>query len=430
MSRGSLLFRCGTIGAILISQVILNLSTATAAESDWRQFRGAGASGSSDSELPVSWSSRKNLQWRTPLTGRGSSSPIVIGQRIYLTAFSGYAIDKDQPGDRADLRLHVLCFDRQSGKPVWDKSIPAAPAEQEATRRVIDHGYASNTPAGDETGVYAFFGPSGMVAYTPEGNLKWQVDVGAKTAGFGSASSPIVYQDLVIVNASIEGGTVYAIDKETGKVRWTIEDVLRSWTTPLVANTQDGKPELVLNQKDIIRGFDPQTGKQLWICDGIEDYIVPCAIAKDGIVYCLGGRTNRAIAVRLGGRGDVTETHRLWVSRTGANVTSPVLYNGRLYWSSDKGFASCLDAKTGEEVFRERLPTKTRVYGSAVVANGKIYTPTRDAGVIVWAAGDQYEQLAQNQFSDDNDPLNATPAIAGERLLLRTDSFLYCVGLE
>lgn len=429
MTVGLHLFRSGLIG-VIFSLCLASVSRLVADESDWRQFRGAGAAGSSDAELPVSWSSQENLLWRTPLIGRGASSPIVVGQRIFVTAFSGYATDTDEPGDRAELRLHVLCFDRQSGKPVWDRSIPAAAAEQQATRRVLDHGYASNTPAGDESGVYAFFGPSGVVAYSADGKLKWQFDVGSKTTGFGSASSPIVYRDLVIVNASIESSTVYAIDKETGEVRWKIDDVQRTWTTPLVAMTEDGKTELVLNQKNIIRGFNSQTGEQLWVCDGIEDYIIPCAIAKDGVVYCLGGRTNRAIAVRLGGRGDVTETHRLWVSRTGANVTSPVLYNERLYWSSDKGIANCLDAKTGVEIFQERLPTKTRVYGSAVVANGKIYTPTRDAGVIVWSAGDHYEQLAQNQFSDDNDPLNATPAITGNRLLLRTDSFLYCVGVE
>ena len=399
-----------------------------AAENDWRQFRGEGSAGSTDAELPVRWSSREHLLWKTPLAGRGASSPIVIGDRIFLTSFSGYGLDAANPGDREDLRLHVICFDRNTGKEQWNESIAAAPAEQAATRRVADHGYASNTPACDESGVYAFFGPSGVVAYTLDGKSKWRAEVGTKTAGFGSASSPTIYEDLVIVNASIESGKVYALDKETGDERWVIEDVEKSWTTPLVAATKDGKTELVINQKDIIRGFDPKSGKQLWASDGIEDYIVPCAIAKDGIVYCLGGRSNRAIAVELGGRGNVTDSHRLWVSHIGANVTSPVLHNGRLYWSSDKGIACCLDAKTGEEVFRERLPTKTRVYGSVILAGGKLYTPTRDAGVIVWAAGDQFEQLSQNQFSEDNDPFNATPAISGDRMLLRTDSHLYCVA--
>jgi hypothetical protein len=395
---------------------------------DWRQFRGQGAAGASDVELPVRWSSRENLLWKTPITGRGASSPIVIGDRIFLTSFSGYGLDAADPGDRDQLRLHVICFDRETGKEQWNKSIPAAAAEQKSSRRVADHGYASNTPACDESGVYAFFGPSGVVAYTLEGEFKWQAEVGTKTAGFGSASSPTIYNDLVIVNASIESGTVYALEKTTGKKRWVIDDVERSWTTPLIANTADGKTELVINQKNIVRGFDPFSSEQLWVCHGIEDYIVPCAIAKDGIVYCLGGRSNRAIAIKLGGRGDVTESHRLWVSHIGANVTSPVLHNGRLYWSSDKGIASCLDAKTGDEVFRERLPTKTRVYGSVILAGNKLYTPTRDAGVIVWATGDKFEQLSQNQFSDDNDPFNATPAITGNRMLLRTDSHLYCVA--
>jgi outer membrane protein assembly factor BamB len=422
------MIRSQSIFSAAIALLIPALALAEA--NDWRQFRGQGSGGASDVELPTTWSSREHLLWKTDLTGRGASSPIVIGERIFLTAFSGYGLDADDPGDRAALRLHVMCFDRQTGKQQWDKSIDAAPAEQKASRRVADHGYASNTPACDESGVYAFFGPSGVVAYTLDGELKWQADVGSKTAGFGSASSPTIFKDLIIVNASIESGTVYALDKNTGTKTWTIDDVDKSWTTPLIAVTANGQVELIINQKDVVRGFDPSSGKELWVCDGIEDYIVPCAIAKDGIVYCLGGRSNRAIAIKLGGRGNVTESHRLWVSHIGANVTSPVLYNGRLYWSSDKGIASCLDAKTGEEVFRERLPTKSRVYGSVILAGNKLYTPTRDAGVIVWSAGDKFEQLSQNQFSDDNDPFNATPAITGDRMLLRTDSHLYCVAKE
>lgn len=414
----------------LLSSLPIGVVCGQAGPNDWRQFRGTGASGASASELPVRWSSNQNLLWKTPLPGRGASSPIVIGEKIFVTAFTGYGIDIDNPGDRDALKLHVICIDRKTGKLVWNEAIAASPAEQKATRRVADHGYASNTPACDETGVYAFFGPSGVVAYTLDGQKKWQADVGSKTAGFGSASSPTIYQDLVIVNASIESGTVYALDKQTGEQRWKIEDVERSWTTPLIAATGEGKPELVINQKDIIRGFNPETGEHLWTCKGIEDYIVPAAIARDGIVYCLGGRSNRALAIRLGGRGDVTETHRLWIVQIGANVTSPVLHKGRLYWSSDRGIASCLDAETGKEVFRERLPTKSRVYGSVVLAGDKLYTPTRDAGVVVWSAGDEYKQVSQNQFSDDNDPLNATPAITGNRLLLRTDSYLYCIAAD
>jgi outer membrane protein assembly factor BamB len=422
-------FKQPGIGRTLVFAIAITIAfPLQAAENDWRQFRGAGAHGASDSALPVSWSSQQHLLWKAELPGRGASSPVVIGEQIFLTAFSGYGISATDPGEKQSLRLHVLCIDREAGKLIWNESIAAAATEQTASRRVVDHGYASSTPACDESGVYAFFGPSGVVAYTLDGKKKWQKDVGQKTAGFGSASSPSIFDDLVIVNASIEGETVYALDKATGEERWKIENVERSWTTPLVAETKDGQSELVINQKNVIRGFDPKTGEELWTCGGIEDYIVPCAIAKDGIAYCLGGRSNRAIALRLGGRGDVTESHRLWVARIGANVTSPILYKDRLYWSSDKGIANCLNAKTGEEIFQERLPTRERVYGSVVRAGNKLYTPTRDAGVIVWAIGDTYEQLAQNQFSDDNDPFNATPAITGSRLLLRTDSFLYCVA--
>jgi hypothetical protein len=142
----------------------------------------------------------------------------------------------------------------------------------------------------------------------------------------------------------------------------------------------------------------------------------------------LGGRSNRCLAIRLGGRGDVTDTHKLWEVTTGANVTSPVHFQGRLYWASDKGVANCLDAKTGESIFRERLPTRSRIYASIVRAGSKLYVTTRDKGVLVLNAAEKYEELARNVIADDQDMMNASPAIIGDRLLLRTDSFLYCVG--
>jgi hypothetical protein len=185
---------------------------------------------------------------------------------------------------------------------------------------------------------------------------------------------------------------------------------------------------LIINQKDVIFGFDPRTGKQLWSCDAIDDYIVPVPISHDGIVYCLGGRTNRCVAIKLGGRGDVTESHKLWQVNVGANVTSPIYYNGHLYWASDKAIANCLDAKTGESVYRKRLETRARIYASIIRAGERLYVTTRDQGVVVLAAKPEYKQLAVNTIETDEDMLNASPAVIGNQLLLRTDSFLYCIG--
>ena len=396
---------------------------------NWPQFRGLGGSAkSSDKDLPLKWSDTENIDWKVRIPGHGASSAITWGDRIFLTAFSGYGLDKVAPGDKALLKLHTICFDRQSGSVIWNESISASPDEQKLGKRVADHGYATGTPACDDNGVYSLFGVSGLVAYDLDGKKKWQAEIGSKTAGFGSASSPVIFDDLVIVNASIEAGKMYAFSKDTGDVVWTVEEINRAWTTPTIGTSKDGSAELILNQKDIIRGFDPETGKQLWSCAGIEDYVVPCVVVQDGIAYCLGGRSNRAIAVRLGGRGDVTETHKLWHKTIGANVTSPVVTEKYLYWTSDKGIACCLDIKTGDTMYQQRMPTRSRIYGSVVLGDGKLYVPTRDQGIVVLAEKPQFEQLAQNRFESDDSLINASPVISNGQLLIRTNKYLYCIG--
>jgi outer membrane protein assembly factor BamB len=268
------------------------------------------------------------------------------------------------------------------------------------------------------------------VAYDFKGNQLWTKDLGSKTAGFGSASSPVIFGDLVYINASIESGTLFALDKTTGQEVWKHSPVKRAWTSACIAKAPDGSHELIISHENIILGLDPKTGQQLWSCEGVDDYVVPVPISHEGIIYCLGGRTNRAIAIKLGGRGDVTDTHKLWKANLGANVTSPVYYDGHLYWSSDKGIANCLNAKTGESVYRERLPTTARVYASIIRAGKYLYMTTRDQGVLVVEAKPEYTEVALNRLTpeDDDTMFNASPAVAGDQLLFRTDRYLYCVG--
>ena len=397
--------------------------------SDWPQFRGPNGNATSyDAQTPVTWDDTKNIAWKTPLPGRGASSAIVHGDRIFLTAYTGYGLDMANPGDKTNLKLHVICLKRATGEVLWDENIDASESTQNFGKRVADHGYATGTPATDGQHVYAYFGVSGRVAFDMDGNLKWRKETGTNTAGFGSASSPVIHEDLVYVNASIESQTLFAFNKLTGEVVWKVSPINRAWTTPCIAETVDGKHELIINHKDEINGLDPKTGEKLWWCEGIQDYIVPVPIFHNGIAYCLGGRSNRSIAVKLGGRGDVTETHKLWESTIGANVTSPVYYEGNLYWASDKAIQVCLSAKTGEEVYRQRLPTRARVYGSIVRAGSRLYVTTRDMGILVLSATPQFKLLSQNQFEEDKSLLNASPAVSGNQLLVRTDRFLYCIG--
>ncbi len=397
-------------------------------DAQWPQFRGPNGNATSTKPVPLQWGDEQNLAWKTQLPGRGASSPVIWGDRIFLTAFTGYGASAESPGNKSDLKLHVLAIDRNAGEIVWDKSFAANEHTQDFGKRVADHGYATSTPVTDGKAVYAFFGVNGVAAYDWGGDLMWRADVGTKTAGFGSASSPVVFGDLLIVNASIESQTVFAFDKATGNEVWKIEDVARAWTSACVAETSTGDHELVINQKDILRGFDPKTGKQLWSCEGIHDYVVPVPVFHGGVVYCLGGRQNRALAVKLGGRGGITKTHKLWEVNIGANVTSPVYMDGRLHWASDKGIQVCLDATTGATLSRERLPAKGRIYASVIRAGSHLYVSTRDQGVIVLKAQPEYVEIAQNRFESDKTLLNASPAALGGQLYLRTDAFLYCIA--
>ncbi|MCC9601676.1 PQQ-binding-like beta-propeller repeat protein [Stieleria sp. JC731] len=400
---------------------------AHAKQTQWNRFRGPNGRGIVSADLPTKWNDNDNLQWRTELPGRGSSSPVSWDGRIFLTAYSGYGFDMESPGERSSLRLHVLCYDLKTGSQIWDCVVEPSEEEQEFSKRLGEHGYASPTPCVDDTGVYAFFGPSGLIAVSPEGELRWRRSLGTNTAGFGAAASPILYDDLVIQNASIESGTLFALDKQTGDVRWKVDEIERAWTTPTIVTTEAGQSELVINQKNAILGLAPQTGKQLWTCDAIEDYVVPCVIQHEGLLYCSGGRSNKTFVIRPGGRGDVSQSHLVWEQSRGANVTSPVVINGFVFWSHDKSIALCLRASDGEEMFRERLPTRSRVYASIVSDGNHLFLTTRDQGILVLKASDRYQEIAINRLGTADEQFNATPAIVDNSLIVRSDRALYCI---
>jgi outer membrane protein assembly factor BamB len=199
-----------------------------------------------------------------------------------------------------------------------------------------------------------------------------------------------------------------------------------TWNTPHLIDVGGGKQELVISVKVEILGFDPASGQELWNCDGIPDYVCPSIVSHEGVAYVIGGRTSRAIAVRAGGRGDVTETHRVWETRAGANVVSPVVHDGHLYWVSDRNsVAYCVRLKDGEVMYAERFDSQP--YASTLVGDGKLYIVTRRGGTYVLAAKPEFEQLAHNQF-DDRSTFNASPIVADGKLYLRSDKFLYCIG--
>jgi outer membrane protein assembly factor BamB len=403
---------------------------------DWTQFRGPGGSGvGSETGLPVKWSATENLVWRTKLPGPGTSSPIVLKDRIYLTCYTGYGVSQEDPGDMDNLVRHVVCLDRKGGKILWKKEFKSEGRESRYGGNGAKHGYSSSTPTTDGKFLYVFFGKAGVYCLKLEdGSQVWHTSVGDRIDGWGSSTSPILYKDLLILNASVENKSVVALNKKTSKQVWSYPGVRKSWGTPVIVKLPDGKAELALSVPRKIIGIDPSSGKELWTCEGISDgYICPSVVAHDGVVYAIGGRRRAAaIAGKAGGRGDVTATHRLWSVSNGSKVTSPVYDNGRLCWvHSERGTAYCLNAKTGETVYESRLaPRPGIVYSSVIVADGKIYCVSQHKGTYVLAAGPKFELLAHNTFADDDSRSNAGPVVSNGQLLIRSDKYLYCIGKQ
>jgi len=400
----------------------------TQVDEDWPRFRGPGGMGlSTATGLPLEWDANTNVVWKTPLPGSGASSPIVLGDRIYLTCYSGYFVPGEPEGSLERLERHLLAIDVETGEIAWDRAIAAKLPEEEKIR---DHGFAANTPAADAERVYAFFGKSGVFAFDHEGKRLWHADVGSETHGWGTSASPMLHRDLLFINASVESESLVALDRATGEERWRATGIRRAWNTPLVVTAESGREELVLARQGHVLAFEPETGESLWSCEtDIEWYMVPTAVAGDGVVYFLGGRSGTAaLAVRAGGSGDVTATHRLWTSMSGSNVTSPILHDGHLYWMSEKlGIAYCAKAETGILLYDERLEGIGQVYASPVLADGRLYYFDRRGRAAVLAARPEFEVLARNQL-EDRSRFDASPAVAGEHLLVRSGKFLYCLG--
>ncbi|WP_182868399.1 outer membrane protein assembly factor BamB family protein [Stieleria mannarensis] len=411
------------VAPVSMSLLVATTFLLNAHAADWPQFRGPGGQGvTHETDLPLVWSETENVVWKTELPGSGASSPIALGDRLYLTCYSGYGIDRETPGRMEDLTLHVVCL-ASDGSTIWDQHVQPKLPESE---RVRDHGYAAATPVTDGESLYVFFGKTGVLKFDLDGNQLWQADVGDNTHGWGCGTSPVLYKNLVIVNASVESGSLVAIDKSNGQEVWRADGMKASWNTPHLVDVDGGKQELVVSVKDKILAFDPATGDPLWNCDGIQDYVCPSIVSQDGVVYVIGGRTSRAIAVRAGGRGDVTDTHRLWEAKAGANVVSPVIHQGHLYWVSDRNtIAYCVRLADGEVIYAERF--RGQPYASALVGDGKLYVVTRNGGTYVLAAKPEFEQLAHNRL-DDRSTFNASPIVAGGKLYLRSDKNLYCIG--
>jgi hypothetical protein len=416
--------RCTRIGALSVV-----LATATTMGADWTQFRGPGGLGkTAEKGLPVQWSAQKNIAWRTELPGPGTSSPIAIGNRVYVTCYSGYGLEAGK-GEMSELKRHLLCVNRADGQILWAKQFEPQLPEHAYQGEGSYHGYSSSTPTSDGKRLYVFFGKSGVFCFDLDGKELWHTSVGTGINGWGSGTSPLLYKNTVIINASIESGSLIALDKMSGKEVWRAGGIGASWNTPVLTDVPEGETELVVSVQDKLIGLQPDTGKELWHAEGIHRYVCPSVVSQAGVVYAIGGG-HTSLAVRAGGRGDVTQSHGLWRENKGSNVSSPIYHEGYLYWARDSGgVIYCQEAATGKTVYEERLnPASGLIYASPILAEGKLVYISQRNGTYVVAAKPKFELLAHNVFEDDDSRTNASPAVHNGQLLLRSDRYLYCIG--
>lgn len=431
-----------SLPAFLLATTLAHAAPST---TDWPRFLGpAGTAVAAESKAPLTWSDSENIAWKAALPGPGSSSPIVHGNKVFVTCWTGYG---DRPGadDMSRLTRHLICLNRANGEVLWDAQVPSAAPEDPYQGFITEHGYATHTPVTDGERVYVFFGKSGALAFDMNGKQLWQTSCGTRSGDrrWGSGASPILMGNVLVVNASDESQAIVGLDRTTGKVLWKAEGEFgMAYGTP-VAMQRDGTTDLVIAVPQELWGINPATGGLRWYAThGLGGNVSPSVIPAGDTAYVFGGYPGtRSTAIKLGGTGDITAKALLWSSNTSSYVPTPVLKDGRLYVVNDQGFATCLDAATGKDVYRERVMEGSGggsgggrrgggkpFYASPVLIGDKLVCVSRKNGAYILAAKPQYEVLGHNVIASDDSQFNATPAVSGDRLILRSDKAVYCVG--
>jgi outer membrane protein assembly factor BamB len=430
--------------------------TETEAKSDsdhignWPQWRGPARNGvSHETDLPLEWSvsSNLNIKWKTPIEGRGHSSPVVWGDRIFLTTdiegdvVPGAAAPRHVRGGEtyvhpasqsADRRhtLKVIALDAASGEVAWSRTAHDGTVFDNRHRV---NTYASPTAVTDGERVYVYFGSQGVFAYTFEGALAWKVDLGKiLTWGHGHGMSPLLYRSSVILQVDQDEGEnsfLVALDGATGKELWrTARRARINYSSPILVEA-NGRSHVVTTSYDAVVAYDPDTGAELWRSDGFLGNAVPTPVANGEIVFAVSGYPDKLTrAVRVP-RGEEATAELLWEYRKGTGyVPSPLLYEGLLYLVSDKGVLTCLEPETGRIVYEGgRLPIPTFVKASPIAWGGHILLAGEDGDFFVLRAGPKHEILAHNDIGES---VIASPAIAGGRIYIRGERHLFAVGTD
>jgi len=393
------------------------------ADDHWPQFRGPTGRGHTDAtNVPTSWDESK-IAWKANLQGSGQSSPVVWGDQIFLTGASDDGTER-----------YLMAYSRKDGSLLWSETITHdAPEEIHAM-----NSRATPSCATDGKHVVAFFGPAGIHCFTMSGEKKWSVDLGIFAGSWGIAASPLIVDNKVIQNCDSMGDSrLVALNIEDGTTVWSTprdEKPRGGWSTPILIDTGERK-EFVLNGEFGVRGYDPETGKELWFCEGFNGRGAPMPDFADGKLYVVNGKPGDTYCVKPGGSGNVTETHRLWHSsrKGGRDLPSPVVVDGYLFITSMSGIASCYDAETGEVFYTERLvdPGAVEIAAAPTVANGLIYLQTVNGGdVVVIRPGKELDIVSVNSLGAEaeNEIFRATLTPVGGQFLIRSGITLYAIG--
>jgi outer membrane protein assembly factor BamB len=446
--------RSSSIAALLLC---LAPAAARAGAPSWPSFRGLQASGVAEGPAPTAWNAETgaNVLWKTPIPGLAHSSPVVWGDRVYVTTAvsteanptfrHGLYGDVDSVETTAEHSWRVLALDRKTGKVLWDK---VAHVGMPQVKRHMKATHANSTPATDGEHVVALFGSAGLFCYrASDGALEWKQDLGVLDAGWfydpsyqwEYGASPILYKNLVIVQADLQKGSfLAAFDLADGRQVWRTErDEIPSWATPTVFETEQ-RAELVTNATKHVRGYDPKTGKELWRLAGNSEIATPTPIAAHGFAYVTSGYApiQPIYAIRLGAAsGDITlpegkeanEAVAWSKQRGGPYMPTPIVYGDHLYTCSNSGILTVYDAKTGAQVYRERIAGQKSVAftASPVAADGKLYFASEDGEIYVVKAGPKFELLATNPMGE---VLMATPAIVDGMILIRGRQHLTAIA--
>ncbi len=421
----------------------------TEPERFWPQWRGPHATGVAPfGDPPVEWSEDRNVKWKVAIPGKGSSSPIVWGDRVFVTTAVSTGKKAVPPkkgsqtarGRRFHMRgieptevqkFAIFAIDRKSGKVLWQRTLREE-LPHEGTHPTGT--WASNSPVTDGEHVYAYFGSRGLYCLDWEGNLIWEKDLGDMTIklGFGEGSSPFLYGDKIVLNWDHEGPSfTIALDKKTGKELWRARrEEETSWATPVVVE-HGGKPQVVTSATNRVRSYDLATGKLIWETTGMTMNAIPSPVASGGVVFVTSGfRGNALLAIRLdGAAGDITDSKNIaWkLDQDTPYAPSPLLYKDTLYLlKRNSGILSCFNARTGQEYYRQkRLEGIGDVYSSPVGADGRVYVTDREGATVVLERGPEFKVLGTNKLDDGFD---ASPAIVDKEIYLRGRHHLYRIS--